>query len=317
MATNKGSWGSLPNEIRLMILETLLQDGCSLASLATVSREWQTIMEEHNFARIKVTLSRLRVFGPMLHRNRALVRYIWLCVELAEYGCMDCESIGLEEYARSYGAVVCECVFHNLFSVLSTWEPHGSLLLDISFHSPSDPEHWFPGLTSLPDIPSFEEFELAVCGKSKPKVAAPKDNKHGWADGSPSLQALYKITEDVKIETVDKGRCPLEDIDDRSRRMPVAPAVTGFLLRQQNYRQLNPRQVGRMFEVCTGLQDVYYEPWRQCDDSSQFEVDLRKTYYDFFSSLPLPLGPFLLVLHSSLVHIQARVTNHRHGQQDT
>lgn len=304
-----------------MILETLLQDGCSLASLATVSREWQTIIEKHNFARIKVTLSRLRNFGSMVHRNRALVRYIWFHMELPKYGCMDCESI---DNIPNRGTVVCKCVFHDLFSVLSTWEPHGTLVLDISFHSPNDPEHWFPGLTYLPDIPSKEEFELTFCGKDRPKVASPEDNKHGWADGSPPCLALHKITENVKIGRLkeNKGLCPLEGLDYAwSRRLPATPAVTGFLLRQQNRRLLDPYEVKRMFELCTGLQEVYYEPWRQWDHPKQFEIDKRKTYYDFPllpfpSSLSLFPEPSLLVSSSSLVHVQARVTNHD-GQQNT
>lgn len=62
-----------------MILEVLLQDGCSLASFATISREWQTIIERHNFARIKLTPSRLGDFGSIVHLNQGLIGYIWLC----------------------------------------------------------------------------------------------------------------------------------------------------------------------------------------------------------------------------------------------
>jgi hypothetical protein len=36
-----------------------MQDGCTLARLATVSREWQTELERHNFARIRLTPLRL------------------------------------------------------------------------------------------------------------------------------------------------------------------------------------------------------------------------------------------------------------------
>lgn len=53
-----------------------MRDGCSLARLAIVSREWQSEIERYNFARIKLTPSRLVDFSSMIHRNRALVRYI-------------------------------------------------------------------------------------------------------------------------------------------------------------------------------------------------------------------------------------------------
>lgn len=63
----------------MAILEALLQNEGSLASFATVSREWQAIIEQHNFSRIKLTLgSRLANFGSMIRRNRALVRYMVL-----------------------------------------------------------------------------------------------------------------------------------------------------------------------------------------------------------------------------------------------
>lgn len=79
----------LPVEIQLYILEYLMQDdSCSLGPFATVSREWQGAIEKRNFARIKVTASRLREFDSMTHHNRALVRCVWFCVELEEYDCM-------------------------------------------------------------------------------------------------------------------------------------------------------------------------------------------------------------------------------------
>ena len=71
------TWAGLPRKIRTLILQDLMQDGCTLARLAKVSREWQTELERYNFSRIKVTPSRLVDFSSMIHRNRALVDYIW------------------------------------------------------------------------------------------------------------------------------------------------------------------------------------------------------------------------------------------------
>ena len=75
--SDKPSLGYLPTEIQDMILQALLRDSrISLATLATVSREWQTVIERHNFARIKLTPSRIADFGSVTHRNRRLVGYI-------------------------------------------------------------------------------------------------------------------------------------------------------------------------------------------------------------------------------------------------
>ncbi|KAF4495651.1 PRANC domain [Fusarium agapanthi] len=68
----KGLWDSLPSEIRLLIFQSLIQDGSTLAYLAAVSRAWLTDVERYNFTRIKLTPSRLMDFRSMIRRNKAL-----------------------------------------------------------------------------------------------------------------------------------------------------------------------------------------------------------------------------------------------------
>lgn len=124
-----------------------MQDGCKLSHLTTVSREWQTDLERHNFARIKLTPSRIIDFSPMVHRNRALVRYIWFCLEHEDYDCTTCAPCHptltddeLDEALTISDRDHCPITssFQNLFLILSTWEPKGDLILDISIFSPSD-----------------------------------------------------------------------------------------------------------------------------------------------------------------------------------
>ena len=157
------TWAGLPIEVRMLILRALMQDGCKLGRLATVSREWQTELERYNFARIKVTPSRLVDFGSMIHRNRALVHYIWFCLELDDYDCTKCApnpglhpDVDWDEAFSITDADGCPITtaFQNLFSILSTWDLNGDLVLDISIYSPSDSKHWFKYLTFMPDITS-------------------------------------------------------------------------------------------------------------------------------------------------------------------
>ncbi|KAM4054386.1 hypothetical protein HRG_014879 [Hirsutella rhossiliensis] len=130
--------------------------------LQEVSRELQTIIERHNFARIRLTPSRLADFGSTVHRNRALVGYIWLCLELQEYDCTECAPQDPAVWGVSNkDNILITTAFQDLFSALSTWEPNGDLLLDVSVHSPSDSEHWFKYLTFGPDAPSDE------CGRNR------------------------------------------------------------------------------------------------------------------------------------------------------
>jgi hypothetical protein len=145
------SWHCLPGEIRNLILGfLLLQDGCNnLAGLATVSQEWQSMIEPHNFAQIKLTPSRFVDFNSIAYRHRIHVRCIWFCLELQEYDCPECTPKVFEGLSNADNIRV-TTAFQRLFSSLSAWEPNGTLRLDISVLSPSDSKHWFRDLTFGP-----------------------------------------------------------------------------------------------------------------------------------------------------------------------
>ena len=256
-----------------MVLKVLLQDECSLANFATVSREWQTIIERYNFSRIKLTSSRLRSFGSMVHRNRGHVRYIWLCLELQEYNCTECEPQDPESWGLNKADnTLITTAFQDLFSTLSVWEPEGSLLLDISIYSPSDSEHWFKYLTFEPDVASD------VCDwdqhAEQSMLVKTSDHHHGWIAGSrcsiPTSNAIDKVFEEI----MDLG--PFRDKKQEAQwwqQLPLVPAVTGVLLRQQNRRRWNPTALAHMFARLPGLQEIHYEPWREWFNMQQRWTD--------------------------------------------
>lgn len=281
---DKTSWGSLPKEIRLEILEALLQDSCSLASLATVSREWQTTIERHNFARIRLTPSRLRRFGSMTHRNRALVRYIWVCLELEKYDCPYFDSHGAVMWGdRSMDNFTIATALRDLFSALSAWEPQGDLLLDISLYSPSDSEYWFKELTYVPDIPSLEECDRSLCDLVKAKRARIVDDKeHGWTRAPPRIaihSAFHALSARPPQAFSVLGWGGLaEGYKIWWDRLPKAPAVTGLLLRQQNRRHWHPMSVLLMRRCLPRVRDLHYEPWRHWYPARQPHVDKSKSY---------------------------------------
>lgn len=89
----------------------------------------------------------------MVHRNRALVSKIWLCVELEHYSSLEAYTSKTRLLSwRDLNLVA--TTIQGLFSALSTWEPNGELLLDISIHSPSDSKYLLKYLTFEPDMPS-------------------------------------------------------------------------------------------------------------------------------------------------------------------
>jgi hypothetical protein len=267
------TWDGLSREIRLLILEALMQDGCTLGRLATVSREWQTELERHNFARIKLTPSRLVDFSSMIHRNRALVGYIWFCLELDDYDCTKCAparrmltEVEWEEALAISHTDSCPITtaFQNLFSILSTWDLNGDLILDISIYSSSDSEHWFKYLTFMPDTPS----DMLVCGGIEQTISTKvyHDPQHGWVTGfqhsAPPTAAIYKVFHSIMEEgPFDSEQLELQWWD----QLPSVPAVTSLLLRQQNRRRWKPGSLAHMFARFPRLQEVHYEPWREWD----------------------------------------------------
>ncbi len=147
MSLNKkqcnSTWDNLPRKIQLLVFKALMHDDCTQVRLAIVSRELRTELERHNFARIKLTPSRLVGFRWMIHRNRALVGYIWFCLELDSYDCTTCAPVrGMfktEEWESAFSmSDIDHCpittAFQNLFSILSTWDLNGDLILNISIY---------------------------------------------------------------------------------------------------------------------------------------------------------------------------------------
>lgn len=143
-----------------MILGLLLHtDGRKLSRLAVVSREWQALVERHNFARLRLNPSCLAEFPSKTRRNRHLVGYTWYCLELEKYDCGS-ETSSTLMLSRVDVAILASG-FRNLFSLLSTWGPDNGILLDISVYSPSDSEHWMQYSPLRPDIP------LDECGRGQ------------------------------------------------------------------------------------------------------------------------------------------------------
>jgi hypothetical protein len=92
--------------------------------------------------------------------------------------------------------------FQNLFSILSTWDLNGDLILDISIYSPSDSKHWFQYLTFMPDTPS----DMLDGGSIEQTILnrVYNDPQHGWVTGfrhsAPSAAAIRKVFHSVMEE---------------------------------------------------------------------------------------------------------------------
>ncbi|KAL7819776.1 hypothetical protein V8C26DRAFT_395173 [Trichoderma gracile] len=279
-------WGGLPREIRSLIVDYLVQDDdddCRLDCLATVSREWQAEIERYKFTRLRLTTSCIADFGSMTPCNRALVGHIWFRLELEDYNCTKCappSGITDEAFEDAYAVTnTAHCpittAFRNLFSALRTWEPNANLTLDITIYSPSDSKHWFKYLTFLPDTPA----DVRDGGAEQTMSDQVRDDaQHGWMDGvrqsAPPKSAISKIFHPVMDDgPFDSELLELQWWD----QLPLIPAVTKVLLRQQNRRRWKPTSLAHMFARFPRLQEVHYEPWREWD-SMQRHTDREFEY---------------------------------------
>uniref|UniRef100_A0A0B7KDK2 DUF6546 domain-containing protein n=1 Tax=Bionectria ochroleuca TaxID=29856 RepID=A0A0B7KDK2_BIOOC len=265
-----------------MVLDALVSDGCRLAHLVTVSREWQSVIEPHIFSRITLTVSRLADLNQITHRNRHLVKSLYLAIELETYDCMKCKGKTRELLGLSYkdNRLVTTCI-ENLFSSLSTWEQDTSnLLLDISIYSPSDSEHWFKYLTFEPDV-SIQNFDQYLKEKKR-ALHESSDRQHGW-------NAAYQesFPESYAIENKSWERGPFDSEEEEFEwwsKLPFIPAVTGIRLRQLTRRRWKPAALERLFSRFPRLEEIHYEPWREWDRAIERFTD--SAYERMFKSLP-------------------------------
>ncbi|KAK4177002.1 hypothetical protein QBC36DRAFT_345818 [Triangularia setosa] len=214
-------WDSLARETRLLILKTLMQDGCPLSYFVTVSQEWQTGLEQHILARIKLT--------PSLLADFATSGFSWS----DDYDCAKCATSDAFRSAVEWEEMVSEALcYHHI----SSWHPSGDLTLDISIYSPRDSEHWFKYLTFLVDTPS----DMLECGGTGlPITTTSKADylglPHGWFYSSqylsPPRWALCKVFWPI----IEEGPFDSEQLGIQWLDQPLlVPAVTSLFIRQQN-----------------------------------------------------------------------------------
>lgn len=250
----------LPLELRLMIITCLVHDGCSMASLAAASRQWQKIIEPYTFSRITLIPSRLSAFNQMARRNQALIRPIWLQIEVQTTSLptriRNSQAVGnIVRAEKSTEANRLTAIFQSLLIKLSTWEPDNiDRVLDISIY-PSNvvdqrPRPW-PNLTLTPDLTTAEyrQFQHSRPLVPSPATTIPVDSS---CDLMISWITLYS---------------------QHFRGLPAVPAITTVLLRLQNGREWSPTSFMDLLSPFTRLKEFHYQPWRQWSRGEQELID--------------------------------------------
>ncbi|CAG9972365.1 unnamed protein product [Clonostachys byssicola] len=267
------TWDYLPPEVRAMILEELGKHP-QKASYASVSREWQAVIEKSTFHRLKLKENCLDELDQITEHQRGLVRHICLDIELPTYTCICCKRLESETGRRNQNKLATRAIC-KLFSKLSTWEPtREGLTLELNAYSTSDKEHWLKACY----LGTLEEDRLLDSGLpiSTNEI---DDPDHGWVQGKrvslPPKEAIRRIYGGINIKFY--------------RQLPQVQAVTKFLLGRQCRRQWTPPTLQQIWEKLPRLEEIVYEPWRLFEKPLQdFQRDGQ--YYKMVTShLPAQL----------------------------
>ncbi|KAF5011766.1 hypothetical protein FDECE_2133 [Fusarium decemcellulare] len=251
-------WTSLPAEIRLIILEQLTQHG-HIASYATVSKEWQAVVEKKTFRQLKLTQSCLDDFEEVVQWRRGLVKHVCLNIELRTYTCLHCqrEESPHWSFLNSCNRIALEAV-SKLFSILSTWKrtKRDELALELNAYTPSD---WHQRFKTC-YFGALVEDDLEYAHQPPHDPTGIHDPVHGWGNGHqfdfPPDDAIRRLYADISLQF--------------KKDLPRVRAATKFLLPRQCRRQWSAETLWSLWAKLPRLKEIIYEPWQSYDKNTQY-----------------------------------------------
>lgn len=258
------SWILLPVEVRSMILEEItLQKHPGWASCAAVCKEWRAVIERKNFHRLTLQASCLEGLENIVIRQRDLVQYICLNIELPRYTCRSCQQTESMSWSSRHFSITSKAIL-KLFSVLSSWQPTGCLILELNAYSLSDSQHWFKNYHF-----GLEHEDFGDLVQQQEDTTRWHDPKHGWVNGqqveAPCAQAILRLFYPICLSL--------------PKNIPEVHAVTGFVLRRQLRRQISPAALWLLWERLPRLENIVYEPWRVWRRTWKIVYDRGKLLY--------------------------------------
>ncbi|KAL6831015.1 hypothetical protein J3E69DRAFT_328366 [Trichoderma sp. SZMC 28015] len=293
-------WDSLPAEIRIKILEKVAnQKHPGWASLASVCREWQFVLEKLNFHKISLQVSclddlSLQVscldgFALLSPQTRKLVHHIYFHVELPGYSYKCCSEH--RSPLINVSPLVTDAIL-RLFSILSTWEPAGNLALELNVYSPSDCKHWFKYIHLSSDNVDHEGDATPTAGTGT--LGTGTDRKHGWFWGQqlqpPQRHAIQRLYKPIRLKL--------------PKSSPQVKAVTRLIIRRQLRRCISVKSFDCMFRKLNHLEQISYEPWKPCNN---WHTDEKKAYGFEMRCLPDTVNSLVIFEDSYRFYDQFRL----------
>ncbi|KAF5679485.1 hypothetical protein FCIRC_6098 [Fusarium circinatum] len=224
-------WSYLPQEVRRNILHAIVdQRNLRWSALASVSKEWQSVIGTRNMAKLNLRPSCLEDFEQTVVRQR------------------DLKNESLSTYSKNN--LLLASAVKRILIILSTWNTTGSLTLELNAASASDPKHWFKNFRfdDEHDTPYNQDL-VAPVGAVHNNW---HDPKHGWENGvqvqPPPFKAMQRL-----FGLVDLAFSPLA--------IPKVNAITCLMIRRQFRHCFMPRQLDSILSKLDRLTDLIYEPW--------------------------------------------------------
>ncbi|KAF5588862.1 Oxoglutarate iron-dependent oxygenase [Fusarium pseudocircinatum] len=237
------SWSQLPPEIRRSILDSLYQQYRHKHIYAAVCSEWRTFMEERTFRTLRITQRRLLGLEDLSPRPRAAIQHLWLNIELLGPHCPECGGYPtpITFNARFPQA---EYYLYRLFKILSSWDcTERGLTLEFNAYCFQEQSHW------------LKNWFIGCPGESRRIPTLTVDPRHCWR----------KLTESSIAWAIDCCFHPICLAHDM--KLPLADAVTKFVIRRYCRNRFRPSDIARLVNACPRLLHLHLETWAHSNAS--------------------------------------------------
>lgn len=246
-------WSDLPLELREMILEALEESlqGGKAASYASVSKEWNRILEPYIFKRLKLFrlgMGKLQDF--VTDRRRPFVQFIWFRFERKlspDWGRVDLvEQKELDQLRFAYAVTW-------LFQILSEWDERKTgqpgIVLELSAFSEFDPDYSMKDTVpkELKNVDITENSDALNAVYEKPAIRQMRNLPADELRNRRTL-GLRLIYEASSLPHV--GEAPF----------PTVNLVTDLTLRRQMHSSFFAQYMGRLVKALPRLEFITFEP---------------------------------------------------------
>ncbi|KAF5558932.1 Oxoglutarate iron-dependent oxygenase [Fusarium mexicanum] len=251
------SWNRLPQDIQRYILDSLFHQYPRRRYIyAAVCREWRTFMEGRTFRNLTICQHGVMGLARLSAQPRAAIQHLWFNIELMDTNCRDCFAANIQPSPTFNRSVAPgpttvptpvpnpEHVLYQLFKILSFWDcTERGLTLEFNAHDVLEQAHW------------LKNWFIGCPGESHRIPVLTVDPRHDWRT----------VTVDDVAKAMDACFRPLSLTYDM--KIPLADAVTKFVIRRYCRNRFRPSDIARLVNACPRLLHLHLETWAHSNAS--------------------------------------------------